>query len=52
MLISGLKGLFSVAFVVGYVQLFYHPENTNTANTFRPDVMEPEEEATFPEYVR
>ncbi|CAH3162092.1 unnamed protein product [Pocillopora meandrina] len=36
----------------GYVQLFYHPENPHTAYNIRPDVMEPEEEETFPEYIR
>jgi len=36
----------------GYVQLFYHPDNTQTAFTFRPDIMELEEKETFPEFVR
>ena len=39
-------------FVVGYVQLFYHPDNTQTAFTFRPDIMEPEEKEMFPEFAR
>ena len=42
----------SVTFFAGYVQLFYHPDNTQTAFTFRPDIMEPEEIETFPELVR
>lgn len=47
-----LKRLFSVTLFAGYVQLFYHPDNTQTAFTFRPDIMELEEKETFPEFVR
>lgn len=36
----------------GYVQLLYHPDNAQTALTFRPDIMELEENETFPEFVR
>ena len=44
--------LFSVTFFAGYVQLLYHPDNTQTAFTFRPDIMELEEIEAFPEFVR
>lgn len=36
----------------GYVRLFHHPENTETALTFRPDIMESEEKEAFPEFLR
>ena len=49
---SLLKSFFFVTIFAGYVQLFYHPDNTQTAFTFRPDIMEPEEKETFPEFVR
>ena len=40
------------SFVAGYVNLFHHPDNTQTALTFRPDIMEKEEREAFPEFVR
>lgn len=46
-----IRSLF-VAFVAGYVKLFYHPDNSQTAFAFRPDIMEPDEKETFPEYAR
>ena len=39
-------------FIAGYVKLFYNPDHSQTALTFRPDVMEQDEKETFPEYVR
>lgn len=36
----------------GYVKLLYQPDQSQTAMTFRPDIMEPEEKETFPEFVR
>lgn len=38
--------------LTGYVKLFYHPDNAQTALTFRPDIMEKEEKEMFPEFVR
>ena len=34
------------------MRLFHHPENTETALTFRPDIMESEEKEAFPEFLR
>lgn len=39
-------------FVAGYVNLFHHPDDTQTALTFRPDIMEKDEIETFPEFTR
>lgn len=39
-------------FVEGYVNLFHHPDDTQTALTFRPDIMEKDEIETFPEFTR
>lgn len=36
----------------GYVNLFHHPDDTQTALTFRPDIMEKEEIEAFPEFAR
>ena len=36
----------------GYVKLLYQPDQSQTAMTFRPDIMEPEEKETFPDFVR
>lgn len=36
----------------GYVNLFHHPDDTQTALTFRPDIMEKDEIETFPEFTR
>ena len=47
-----LNRMFFVTFFAGYVQLLYHPDNAQTALTFRPDIMELEENETFPEFVR
>ena len=34
------------------ISTYYHPDNAQTALTFRPDIMEKEEKEMFPEFVR
>ena len=39
-------------FVAGYVNLFHHLDDTQTALIFRLDIMEKEEIEAFPEFSR